>query len=379
MNRNRIPTSNRLGFTLVELAVSLSVVGILLGAMGSIVIVAGKAVPESKSSSRATFEAQDALALMSSELRGARTVTELTANAVTFTVADRNGDGTDETIRYYWAGSPGTPGAVRRVYNGVEADLVPNVSTFSLTGDKTSTTTTQTVNSTTTSAEMVLASFTSYPSGTTTTKNFGVEGTASSFNGWGAEYFMPTGIPANATKVNITKVLVQMKQNGGSQTNYIEVRKAVGGGSKFPQSTAIGTPYAFTDASLGTSYAWVIATFSDVSSTSLTQDYCLVVHAAGSSVNSYLYALYNSSAPSDTPTMSWSNNSGSAWLPSSNANQQDIPFYVYGTYQTPSTTTQSVTTYFLQSVTMSLCAGSDSTLHADTTVATLNQPQVTGP
>jgi prepilin-type N-terminal cleavage/methylation domain-containing protein len=379
MSRYRIPTSNRFGYTLVELAVSLSVVGILLGAMGSIVIVAGKAVPETKSSSRATFEAQDALALMSSELRGARTVTELTSNAVTFTVADRNGDGSDETIRYYWAGSSGSPGAVRRVYNGVEADLVPNVSSFSLTGDKTSATTTQTVSSTVTSSEAILASFANYSSGTTTAKNFGLEGTASSFNGWAAEYFVPTGIPANATKVNITKVLVMMKQGGGGQTNYIEVRKAAGGGSKTPQSTAVGTPFAATDASLGTSYAWVTATFSDVNSTSITQDYCVVVRAAGSSINSYLYALYNATAPSDTPTLYWSNNSGSAWLPSSNTNQQDIPFYVYGTYQTPSTTTQTVTTYFLQSVTMSLCAGSDSTSHVDTTVATLNQPQVSGP
>jgi hypothetical protein len=347
--------------------------------MGSIVIVAGKAVPETKSSSRATFEAQDALALMSSELRGARTVTELTSSAVTFTVADRNGDGSDETIRYYWAGSAGTPGAVRRVYNGVEADLVPNVSSFSLTGLKTSTTTTQTVSSTTTSAEIILASFTSYTGGTTTTKNFGLESTASGFNGWAAEYFMPTGIPANATKVNITRVLVGMKQGGGGGTNYIEVRKATGGGVKTPQSSALGTPFAATDASLGTSYAWVTATFSDVNSTSITQDYCVVVRAAGSAVNSYLDALYNATAPSDTPTLYWSNNGGSAWLPSSNSNQQDIPFYVYGTYQTPSSTTQSVTVYYLQSVAMSLCAGSDSTSHMDTSVATLNQPQVSGP
>jgi prepilin-type N-terminal cleavage/methylation domain-containing protein len=122
------------GFTLIEAMISIAVISILVAAMGSMMLAVGHALPDPKSPTSAIAEAHDAASLLSAELRCARTCTEMTPTAITFTVPDRNGDGVDETIRYYWPGSGGDP--LRRVFNGVEADLVVNVQAFNLAFDK---------------------------------------------------------------------------------------------------------------------------------------------------------------------------------------------------------------------------------------------------
>jgi hypothetical protein len=57
----------------------------------------------------------------------------------------------------------------------------------------------------------------------------------------------------------------------------------------------------------------------------------------------------------------------------------DSPFYVYGTYETQSTTDVTTTKYYLTIVGLQLCVGADTAAHADTTVAVLDQPEVAAP
>src|SRR5439155_275969 len=86
------------GFTLVEMAVSLAVVSVLMVALGSVVVIAAKALPAAAGPGEVSLAAGAALDTFTSELRYATAITEATLTSVTFTVADRNNDGNPETI-----------------------------------------------------------------------------------------------------------------------------------------------------------------------------------------------------------------------------------------------------------------------------------------
>lgn len=123
--------------TLVEVLVSAVVLAILMGGMASAVALASKAIPRTgASASVAQVQASvaEAMEMMDADLACAKTITELTATAITMTVADRgHGAAGDETIRYAWSGVVGTP--LTRAYNGGAAQtLVDQVSSCAFTG-----------------------------------------------------------------------------------------------------------------------------------------------------------------------------------------------------------------------------------------------------
>ena len=90
-----------------------------------------QAVPSSTSPTYAAILGYEAVGQMSTELAGALHITERTATAITFTVADRNGDGSPERIRYAWSGVVGAP--LTRQYNGGGVvDVLADVQTFEL-------------------------------------------------------------------------------------------------------------------------------------------------------------------------------------------------------------------------------------------------------
>jgi len=118
-------------YTLIEAVVALSVTGILLTGIGSSILLAGRALPEANNPLRASIAAASVADDISTELLTAVTVTENTATALTFTVADRDGDTVNETIRYIWSGVAGGP--LTRAYNGGGAvTVLDNVTEFSL-------------------------------------------------------------------------------------------------------------------------------------------------------------------------------------------------------------------------------------------------------
>jgi prepilin-type N-terminal cleavage/methylation domain-containing protein len=110
----------RRGLTLAELSVSLAVIATLMVAIGSVMVLTGRAVGMSATQA-AEARTDDLVATMASEERMALTVTERTPISITFTVADRDHDGQPETIRYAWSGTPGDP--LTRQYN-TEAAVV---------------------------------------------------------------------------------------------------------------------------------------------------------------------------------------------------------------------------------------------------------------
>jgi hypothetical protein len=333
-------------------------------------------VPSPTSPTTGLRQAHDAENLIAAELRYAMSVAELTSNAIMFTVADRDNNGSPETIRYYWTGTPGAP--LRRVYNGVEADLIPSVQSFVLTKNTRSVTTTSQVTTTTTSSEMLFSSFTGWSGVTPTTSN-----TLLSTATWAAEFFTidQVTLPPNVSDIHITRVDLQLQKNGTSGSITVGIHRTAGGGNPEPGPYPLGTSATLAVSSLPTSYAWVQITMpSDVSVNNLNKEFVIVAKGTATDVARVLFYSSTSAPKDSTPTAMWSTNGGGRWDPAKSEHYtNDHLFYVYGTCQTQSTTDVPITKYYLVTVGLQLCVGADATAHADTTVAVLDQPEVATP
>ena len=130
MCSGRRPPSDglRSGYTLVELVASLAATSILLAGMGSVVYVAARSTDESTMPAmriQTSAASHDVL----SDLQYAVSFQERSTAAVQFKVADRDGDGSPDTIRYAWSGTPGDP--LTRQYNSrTAANYLENVHVF---------------------------------------------------------------------------------------------------------------------------------------------------------------------------------------------------------------------------------------------------------
>ncbi|HRQ71975.1 MAG TPA: prepilin-type N-terminal cleavage/methylation domain-containing protein [Phycisphaerales bacterium] len=113
--RNHSPRTLR-AYSLIELTVSLAIVSILVTAIGSLIILASKAIPRDDG----VFAASLGGAILTEELIDdaafALAFNEVASAAIEFTLPDRNGDGNEEIVRYTWSGTAGHP--LTRSING---------------------------------------------------------------------------------------------------------------------------------------------------------------------------------------------------------------------------------------------------------------------
>lgn len=124
-----------LALTLPELVLSISIMSVLLGGIGSAMLLAGKTMPSGNAAQLADAEASRALMQIVSELSYATGVASVSSRAIEFTVPDRNhGAAGPETIRYQWSGTPGDP--LLRSYNGATpASLVSKAGSVTITSE----------------------------------------------------------------------------------------------------------------------------------------------------------------------------------------------------------------------------------------------------
>jgi hypothetical protein len=367
----------RRAFTIAEMAVSLLVLSILLVAMGGAITVAARSLPSPASPVAADLSLSNGLDRLTSELRYAKSITSSGPTFVQFTVADRDSDGLDETIRYEWGGQ-GQP--LTRTYNGGHPSAVSDaLSAFSIAFQTTKVTTTQTINSFTDSGEVLFTSCYGWTGLVPLQSN----STLNSTN-WATSYFKPdkVTIPASANFVSITRVRVKLKAssspNGTTITCGIYSPAAAGG--PLPGTTQVGSSASIPVSSLTTSYPATFNdfTFTDVTFASAPTELNFVIKGTGTACGSVMY-YNNTAAPANTPVWLWSSNSGSAWNPSASTRAaNDGYFEVYGTYRSPTTTTVNTDTYYLHTFTLSADTVSPAA-HAQTSARALNQPTVPGP
>ncbi len=122
------------GHSLMEMVLSLTILGIVTVSVGSVALLAGQSEPEQDSAAATLVTDSRTLARIAEDLAMARYVIEQGPNAVTIVVADRTGDGLPDRVRYAWSGSAATPLTVQ-LNNESAVTLIKYVDQFQLTYD----------------------------------------------------------------------------------------------------------------------------------------------------------------------------------------------------------------------------------------------------
>jgi prepilin-type N-terminal cleavage/methylation domain-containing protein len=119
------------GFTLIELVTTLGIAAVLFLALGDAVYISTRALPSKTDAMQASVPAAQAIDQIAGEIESAMYISQMTGTSISFTVADRDGDGLPERITYSWSGVAGDP--LVRTFNGTAWTVVDTVMSFNLT------------------------------------------------------------------------------------------------------------------------------------------------------------------------------------------------------------------------------------------------------
>jgi prepilin-type N-terminal cleavage/methylation domain-containing protein len=342
------------GFTLVELTLALVIISLLMLSVQSVLALASRLAPGGKNPTTATTSVAKGIEMLNFDLPYATSIVARSSTSISFTVPDRTGDGQPETIRYSWAGTSGA-GLVRTV-NGSDATIVSKVASFDLQYD-TDATTTQNY---TDSAETLLNNYDSLLS---------LGDCDIDSSNWVGQYFTPT-LPSNAVSWRVTRVKIKAKPHGTSLgETRIQVRRAKNG-----LPTAITDETVMYETNLSSllgipTYAWQEFVLPGTYNFSPSEGACLVCQWQKDTDACDIQAqtLLATGANSNLVKTS---DGGATW---STVSAQDLMFYVYGTYKTPSTTS---TTYTLRRVRVKIASSSDPNVVLYATYPIINPQQV---
>lgn len=303
----------RAGFTLVEVTLAAALAAMLLTAMGSVVLMASKALPD-QSTRRAFVDQMSALNRLTADVTYATAVTRLSAAGIVVTVPDRDGDGQPESITYSWSGVRGDP--ILRQYNDGEPEgLAGDVATMTIAA------TTQQYQKPTTysaSAVSVLASCTG--------SLLVTRSTIDSQN-WIGE-ITPVTLPSSATKFTVTKVEL-MGRTAGTVDGVTSVQLR-GTRSGVPSSTVLAHA-DLAETSLGGSDGWVTVGFASPPMFPSGTSVCLLAQWKSGSQSATL--RYDGGLLTTTGgTMVTTGDGGSTWSTSTN---KSLFYRIWGQAYTP--------------------------------------------
>jgi len=312
------PLPGRGGFTLVEMVVSMVILAILIGVLGSVATLTARATNERGLPTTQLAEGAEVIDRMSGELRTALSFGERTSRAVTFTVPDRDGDGAPETLRYAWSGTPGDP-LTRSVNGAVPAVVAGRVYNLDLAY------TVRTVGPpppppTTETPEMLLASNDDLP-GVGTMATF-----ALSSSSWSSQYFKPA-LPSDAQSWKVTRVQVMLRRDTNS-TGTMSLRMQYADAAKRPAKGVIQEA-TFAAGSMSTVFTWNEASFSSVGGLDPAAGLCLVVGMTSQGGKPPQQQYETAVPPQVDRWAASSTDGGTTWA--APVDSSVIRFYVYGT------------------------------------------------
>ncbi len=311
----------RNGFTLIEMAVSLSIMSVVMLGLGSTVLIATNAANTGSSTNGKTADAGEVVQRITADLQFAKSFIEREQTAITFTVPDRTGDTVDETLRYAWSGIAGDPLTFEYNKSGTSAILLEDV--HRLDFGYMLTKVTPAVVSGTEGAEQLLIGHYNAPGASQ-------EDRVISGILWGAQYFHPT-LAADAISWKVIRVQLAMARAGRAQSNLtFELRTATP--SKTPGATVLASE-SFSERLLSPVYFWIEWT-PDVPVADLDPNtgLCLVVRG---DVGPSALVLVETGGTPMTSGAHWltSADSGNTW--SAVGDTDDAAFNVFGTVTVP--------------------------------------------
>lgn len=365
-----VPRARR-AYSLIELVVSIAISTMLLVGIGSALLIATKANDPSLAANQPLRDGNATAFKMLNELRVAQSFSERTPASVQFTIADRTGDATPETIRYAWSGTVGDP-LTRQFNGGAAVTLLENVHLLTLAFQVRNVTSTQTETVDLFFAESMFSNFEGWSGISPTYKTFSVGPTS-----WCSEFFNAASLPNDAKNITITRCQLMLRQGAGGNVT-VGIHRGKGGGNPEPSNNPVGTAVTIPVATLPATYQWIQVSFSDVTLANLNKEYCIVVKGDTSNAADVQY-LYSTQAPKDDPVMLW-NTGGNKWDPKKNSQaDNDMWFRVWGTYEVTTTQTVNTTRYFVESTSANLQVGADSRANLTARINHLNMPEVSSP
>ena len=346
----------RTGVTLTELMVAMVASGFLLAGMMSAIVITSTASDPDLLPAK-TLETNRILADLAHDLQFATEFTLRTSNEVEFKLPDRNGDATKETMRYRWFGTSGFP--LLRKFNGQPAvPLFDGIEQFRLVYGIESVT------------EEVIP-------GHVEGSELGMVGYETAFsvlnaqidNGqWIGQSFVPGMVP-DTISWSVTRVQFQVRSDDLSAPVRVQLRRTSGAtGQPFNSVLEEGLVPA---ASIGSNYAWIEVSFTNVKNLVPGSGLCLVI---GTDDSDESCDLAHSSA--SFPNMNfWNIDPGSG--PVSEVTGAIANYRVWGKFTTQGPA-QQVTRDYLTTIRLELQPTIDPRTNVRTTVRILNAPEVTG-
>jgi len=347
-------------FTLMEVLVSTAVLGIVLTAVGSAMLVTTRAMPGQDNTNQNALDAVRTLDFMTSELSEATAVPEFTARAVTVTVPARGYGGHyhPADIRYAWSGTPGDP-LTRQVDGGTVATFIENVHHFAVSGDL------REVpgdgGAVSEGAERLLVSHGPNTGGDQVSQEV-------RDSNWPGQYFRPI-LSGGAVGWRVTRIRFQAKRSGLAVGELAAVLCRADADCE-----PAGSPLAWTimqEAGFGSDYAW--QDFPVVGAPVLRPDEgaaLVLAHISGLSA-AWIRCERNGA---DTPDAHYieSGDHGATWTADTAA---DMVIEVYGKV----TGSDAASRYYLTAARLVLQAGDDPAARVETAFPVFNEPEVPGP
>jgi len=285
----------RRAYSLIELTVSLAIVSILVTAIGSLIILASKAIPRDDGVFAAALGGVGFVEELIDDAAFALAFNEVSKTAVEFTLPDRTGDAAEETVRYAWSGTPGHP--LTRSLNGSSPIIVlPDVRSLEFTA-------------TLRSGSVFLGSEQSSSVRQLQAYDAALPLSQQVTNSNWFAFYVPAPIDAGATGWRITRVRLKLLRSGlGGGTGEVQLRKPKANGT--PGSTVYASA-TFNEDDFGLTATW--RTFNlDSGVVPVGQGICVVIRGTSGSNASGVGYFSSLGVPAGTVGMA-TTNSGNTW------------------------------------------------------------------
>ncbi len=344
------------GFTLVEMAISMGVSSLIMVAVGSALLFAVKAMPQTDSPTQVGIRAGEIAGEFVTELQYAVTINTYSPRLVEFTVADRDGDEVPELIRWEWTGTSGAP--LTRQYNGGNPiTQLEDVETFDLSYGLQALS--REVTPDDESGERLLLGY-------LPTENLGAPDVDR--DEWLGQYFFPS-LPHNTLSWRVTRVAFLAKiSEYPLHVAKVQIRQA--SDQRTPGTTVLAeqSMYEWT---LGHNFLKREFSFANLSGLPPEEGLCLVLTGAAY-YGACRVQSQNTGANNPGSHLVFSSNEGDSW---SVYADQSLLFWVYGTVTTPGATQIESATRFTR-VDVALRTGAQGDIPVQSAARLLNQPEV---
>lgn len=256
------------GFTLIEVVLSLSVMGIVLAALGSVLSLTLRALPGRDETSEQPLLVARVLERMADDVTSAKQVTG-TTTTLSLVIPDRDANGSDERIDYSWDGTRGSP-LLRRTNGGAWMTALAKLYSLSFTVDRVASTL-DTASTPVEGSEQILSA---WETGASATYNL-------STSVWAAQTIIPV-LPGDAISWRPTKIELNCRNvTPIDGVMVVDVRTIAADGT--PTTTSLGTAN-LNESSLTSSFAWYTVTLPSISGQSPSSGLAMLFRTTGSGV-----------------------------------------------------------------------------------------------